>query len=231
MATMLTAKKKLVCSAFAAAVGVAAAAGSYAIADASKGAKGDKPAAAAAPAGQPEMKLPPGFTEADMQACVAAGTPGKQHEHLAKGAGTWECKTTMWMAPGAEPVTSGGTSTVTPFLDGRFTKVEMKGEMPGMGPYHGFGTYGFDNVQQKFVATWLDNHGTGIMHGTGDLSADGKVLTWTFHHTCPITKKPVVMREVETITGENTRTLEMYGTPPKGDKEYKMMSIAMTRKP
>src|SRR5687767_2681498 len=87
-----------------AAIGLAAAVGSFAIADSPK----DKPAAA-----QPEFKLPPGWTEADMKTCMMAGIPGKMHEHLAKGAGTWQGKTTMWMYPGAEPVKSECTSTAS----------------------------------------------------------------------------------------------------------------------
>ena len=47
------------------------------------------------------MQLPPGWTAEDMQAMMAAGTPGKMHEHLAKDVGMWQGKTTMWMAPGA----------------------------------------------------------------------------------------------------------------------------------
>lgn len=35
-------------------------------------------------AGAPELKLPPGWTAEDMQACMLAGTPGKMHEFLAK---------------------------------------------------------------------------------------------------------------------------------------------------
>ena len=37
----------------------------------------------------------------------AAATPGKMHEYLAKGAGTWLGKNTMWPLPGAEPMKSG----------------------------------------------------------------------------------------------------------------------------
>ena len=37
------------------------------------------------------------------------------------------------------------------------------------------------------------------------------------------------MREVETITGPNTKTLEMFGTDPKSGKEFKMMSIELTK--
>jgi len=75
----------------------------------------------------------------------------------------------------------------------------------------------------------IDNQGTGIMNGTGELSADGKVLTWTYTFNCPLTKKPTPMREIETITGDKTKTLEIYSVEPKSGKEYKMMVIEFTK--
>src|SRR5688572_3180198 len=68
--------------------------------------------AGAKPAGPGEMKLPPGWTEADMQACMAAGTPGEMHKRLAQGVGEWKGKNTMWMGPGSEPMTTDCTSKV-----------------------------------------------------------------------------------------------------------------------
>jgi hypothetical protein len=189
-----------------------------------------EPSKDSAPAGAPEMKLPPGWTAEDMQACAAAATPGKMHEVLAKGVGTWSGKNSMWMAPGTDPIKSDSVTTVMPMMDGRFFHIESKGEMPGMGQFHGAGVYGFDNVSQKFQGVWVDNMGTGMMTGTGELSSDGKTLTWTYTYNCPIQKKAVTMREVETITGPNTKTLEMYGADPKSGKEYKMMVIEFTKK-
>jgi hypothetical protein len=182
-------------------------------------------------AGQVEFQLPPGWTAADMEACMLAGTPGEEHKKLAEAAGTWHGKTTMWMAPDTEPMpASECTAKITPIMDGRFTKCEWSGEMPGMGPYNGFGLYGFDNVTKKYTAIWIDNHGTGIMQGEGDRSADGKVFTLTYIHSCPITKKPAEIRSVETVTGPNTKTLEMFATDPKSGKEYKMMRTELTKK-
>ena len=75
-------------------------------------------------------------------------------------------------------------------MDGRYTKSEYKGDIPGMGAFHGLGYNGFDNVSQKFVSFWLDNMGTGIMEGEGTLSPDGRTMTWTFEYNCPINKRP-----------------------------------------
>ena len=212
-------RNHLIAFAFIAAVGLAGVVASIAVAQPSKDSKA---------AGQPQ--LPPGWTAADVQAFAVAGTPGAMHAHLAKGIGEWHCKTTMWMAPGAEPIRGEGKTSVTSAMDGRYTRCEITGDMPGMGPYHAEGFYGFDNVTQQFVSTFIDNHSTGINTGTGQLSPDGKVLTWAFTHNCPITKKPAIIREVETITGADTKTLEMFGTDPKSGKEFKMMSIELTRK-
>ena len=193
--------------------------------------KDAKPAAAGATNKPPEMKLPPGWTEADMQACMVAGTPGKMHEMLARDAGTWHGKNTMWMGPGTEPMQAESTTTITSVMGGRYTKAEVKGDMPGgMGPFEGFGIYGYDNVTQKFTASWIDSMSTGIAQGTGELSKDGKSLTITYTYACPITKKPSTLREVHTRTGENTKTLEMYGIDPKSGKEFKMMKVDLTKK-
>ncbi|MBI4582381.1 MAG: DUF1579 domain-containing protein [Planctomycetes bacterium] len=214
-------RKKLVAPALIVAAGLAIVVGSIAIADPSRESK---------PTTQPEMKLPPGWTEADMQACVRAGTPGKMHEHLAKSVGEWRGQTTMWMVPDAEPTKGECTSTVKSILDGRYTKIKMSGQGCDMGPYEGLGIYGFDNVSQKFVSVWIDNHSTGIMNGVGAMSEDGKTITWEFTVNCPITQKPTVLREIETITGPDTKTLEMFATDHKSGKEFKMMTIKLTKK-
>lgn len=181
------------------------------------------------PENMPELKLPPGWTTEDMQACMIAGTPGKMHEFLAKGAGTWKGTCQMWMAPGTEAASTEMTSVITSVMDGRYTTCQTSCDMPGMGPFTGSGTYGYDNVAQAFQATWIDNHSTGIATGTGTLSADQKTLTWSYTMNCPITKKPAALREVQKYTGENTMTMEMFGTDPKSGKEFKMMHVEFAR--
>lgn len=184
---------------------------------------------ALAPAGEQQMQLPPGWTEADMQACMAAGTPGEQHAFLAEGAGEWHGKSMMWMAPDTEPLKSVCTSTVTTMMDGRFLKTKMSGEMPGMGPFNGFGLAGFDNVSGNFVSCWIDNCGTGIMTGTGDLSADQKTLTWNFTYNCPVTGGPTKFREIQRFLDDDRMEMEMFMTDPKSGKEYRSMHIEFTR--
>lgn len=181
-------------------------------------------------AGHGEMQLPPGWTEADMQACMEAGTPGEMHEQMARGAGVWDGKCLSWMSPDMEPMPSTCKSTVKSVMGGRFLKYDIDGEMPGMGPYLGSGVIGYDNISKEFVSTYYDNYNTGLMIGTGELSADGKTMNWTFTANCPITKKPMTYREIETITGPRTKTFELFGPDPKTGKEYKIMSIEFKKR-
>jgi hypothetical protein len=202
--------------------------GSIAVAQPAKDPK--DPTKTKMPAGDKMPELPKGMTQADMEACMQAATPGPMHAWLAERVGTWSGKCKMWMGPDSEPVSSDCTTTFATAMDGRFVKSETSGEMAGMGPFNGFGLYGYDNVSQKFQSTWIDNWGTGMMTGTGERSSDGKKVTWDFTYNCPMTKKPCKMKEIETFSGKDSFTMEMHGTDPKSGKEFKMMEIAYTRK-
>lgn len=224
----------MICRHICAVAGLAVLAGSIAFAQQTKDSKpATQPSTTQTTKAQPghdKPQLPPGMTEADMQACMEAGTPGPNHAYLTELVGTWTGKSTMWMTPEAQPVNSECTMTVTSLLDGKFIKCEHNGEIPGMGPFHGYGLSGFDNVSQTFQSTWIDSCGTGMMVGKGQLSTDKSTLTWNFDYNCPITKKPAIFREVERRTGKDSMTMQMFGTDPKSGKEFKMMEIAFTRK-
>ncbi|MCS7034884.1 MAG: DUF1579 domain-containing protein [Phycisphaerae bacterium] len=187
------------------------------------------PVGAAEPADSQRMQLPAGWTIADIQTCIEAGTPGKMHEFLAKSVGRWTGTQTRWMYPAAEPVSSRCDRIVTSIYDGRYLKVEMHSEIPGIGPLHGFGLYGYDNVTKEFVSTWIDSWGTGIMNGTGKLDPDGKILHWSYKYNCPLTKRPATIREVQTVTGPNTRIMEWFTTDPKSGQEYQMLRVEFER--
>ena len=178
---------------------------------------------------QKDAKLPPGFTAQDMKAMAEAGTPGKMQALLVGEKGTWEGTNVIRMAPDAPEVSGAMKSTITPLMDGRYTRIDVTGEIAGMGEYKGEGTYGYDNVAEKFVCTWIDSMSTGFMTGEGELSPDGKTITWTFKYHCPIRKGPATMRQTETI-GSDKKVLEMIGSDPKTGKEFRMNRIEMARK-
>jgi hypothetical protein len=168
------------------------------------------------------------------KAMMEAGTPGAMHKELMSHAGTWDGKVKMWMAPGAPAEESTCTTVNTTMMDGRFLRGETRGNMLMGGqtmPFEGFGVYGYNNTTGNFESTWCDNMGTMQMNFTGKMSPDHKKVTWESHFFCPIMKKTTWMREVETMNGPDSMTLEMYGPDMQTGKEMKMMEIQYTRKP
>lgn len=212
----MSSRKSLIAVAFVAVAGLVA--GSFAIA-------GEKPTD---PKGGAKMEIP-GMDPAHMQACMEAGTPGKNHAWLQTMVGNWKGTTQMWMSPEmTEPTKSVCTESVTGLMDGKFIQCDMSSDMMGM-PFKGRGTTGYDNVSKKFVGTWIDNMGTGIMTGTGDQSADGKVMKWEYTVNCPIAKKPITMKATETYNGADSFTMVFWMTDLKSGKEFKHMQIDMSR--
>ena len=118
-------------------------------------------------------------------------------------------------------------SKATMIMDGRYLFDKVKGTFGGM-PFEGMGTTGYDNGRKKFVATWIDSMGTGIMIGEGDYDADKKSWSYTAKSTEPMSGQSILTRSVERIVDDNTWVMEMYGPGPDG-KEFQMMEITYHR--
>ena len=175
---------------------------------------------------------PPKMTaeqQAMMEKMTKAATPGPQHEMLKKMAGEWNAKVTSQMDPSQPAEVEQSTSTLTMLMDGRYCQEVTSGNMMGQ-PFSGMGLTGYDNVLGKYVSTWIDNMGTGIMTSVGTADASGKVITWIGTMSDPVTGKPSKSRMVTTIKDDDHHTFEMYGTPPGGKKEMKMLTIEYSRK-
>jgi hypothetical protein len=185
-------------------------------------------AATAAFAADPP-KAPAADQQTMMDKMMKAATPGPQHEMLKKMAGEWNT-TVKFLADPTQPMQeSQGSSTITSLMDGRYCQEVATGQMMGQ-PFSGMGITGYDNVMGKYVWSWIDNMGTGIMSGTGTANASGKVITWSGTMMDPVTGKPNKERMVTTIADDNHYTFEMYGIPPGAKKEMKMLTIEYSRK-
>jgi hypothetical protein len=167
--------------------------------------------------------------QAMMEKMTKAATPGPQHEMLKKMAGEWNAKVKFQMDPSQPWQESQSTSTITVLMDGRYCQEVVSGQMMGA-PFSGMGITGYDNVLGKYVSTWIDNMGTGIMTSQGTSDASGKVLTFIGTMSDPVTGKASKSRMVTTIVDGDHHTLDMYAVPPGGKKEMKTMTIEYTRK-
>ena len=167
--------------------------------------------------------------QAMMEKMTKAATPGPQHEQMKKWAGDWNAKVKFQMDPSQPWQESQSTSTITLLMDGRYCQEVVSGQMMGA-PFNGMGITGYDNVLGKYVSTWIDNMGTGVMTSQGTADASGKVITFVGTSSDPVTGKPAKVRMVSTIVDDDHHTLDMYSVPPGGKKEMKTMTIEYSRK-
>lgn len=187
--------------------------------------------AAMAPATEPakDESFVPVDSATMMKAWMAAATPGDMHKSMAKSDGKWMGETTMWGTADAKPTTSTSEMTNKMIMGGRYQLGEFKGDMMGM-PFEGMSIMGYDNTKKKFVSSWVDNAGTGIMTMEGNWDDASKSMTMTGTMMDPATHKNCDMKEVFTMVDDDHQTLEMWGPDPKTGKQYKNMEIRFTRK-
>ncbi|WP_080777346.1 DUF1579 domain-containing protein [Chryseobacterium phocaeense] len=165
-----------------------------------------------------------------MKAWMEYSTPGEMQKTLAASDGNWTGTTTTWMENGGNPVTSQSECTNKMILGGRYQQSTYKGNFMGM-PFEGMSLMGYDNTKKKFVSTWVDNMGTGIMHAEGDWNPSKKSIELKGKMTDPARPgEECDFREVYTFTDANNHMMEMYGPDSKTGKEYKTMEIKFTRK-
>lgn len=164
------------------------------------------------------------------KAWIEYATPSDMHQMLAKSDGNWMGQTTMWMEDGGKPMTSMSEAVNKMMFDGRYQMSNHKGNMMGM-PFEGLSIVAYDNSKKKFVSTWIDNMGTGIMSMEGDWNPSTKSIEFKGKMTDPSRPgKDCDVREVFTFVDDNTQKMEMYGPDPKTGKEFKTMEIKFTKK-
>jgi hypothetical protein len=182
--------------------------------------------AAATPAPEAET-APPMDSAAMAKAWENYMTPGDMHKWMASMDGKWEGEVSSWMAPDAPPTTSKVTCENKTIMGGRYQESVNKGNMMGM-PFEGRGTMAYDNSKKKFISTWIDNMGTGIMTMEGTYDEASKTLNMSGKMTDPASGKDIDMREVVTMPDDKHQVMAMYCN--QHGKEFKTMEIKMTKK-
>lgn len=183
-------------------------------------------AACAGPQGQ--TLEPVAYSEqAMMDNWMAFMTPGAAHKQLESMVGTWDVKVTMFNPDGSSQ-SSDGTSQTTWLMDGRFLLEEVHGSFDGM-PFHGIGTTGYDNMKQRYVYSWCDNMGTGIMFGEGQWDPARRAFHFTGEAPDVLRGRYVPTRSTNTQLDANRWKAEMWGPGPDG-REMKSMELLYTRR-
>lgn len=183
---------------------------------------------AATAAKAPEKKL---TKEEEEKVWMEYATPGAMHQWMAKTSGTWDGDMTMWMNPDSPAMKMKGVAQYKTLLDGRYLEGvhTSKMNMGGMEfPFEGKSTMAYDNHTKKFISTWIDNMGTGVMVLEGTYDEKTKTLTSTGKMVDPTAGGQVDVKEVVTFIDDNTQKMEMYCT--KNGKEMKTMEMMATKR-
>lgn len=164
--------------------------------------------------------------DAMMAAWQKAMTPSEGHRRLAPMVGSWKARTTFVMAPGAPPEVSEATSVHRWVLGGRYVEQVYRGISMGM-PFEGIGFTGYDNVQRRYVGTWMDNFGTGLMTSVGTGRPREAAMDFLAESCDP--SGAIVRFECKLrLRDRDHHTYEMWTKGPNG-KRYRMMLIEYTR--
>jgi hypothetical protein len=163
-----------------------------------------------------------------MAAWQRSMTPGEAHRRLAPLVGTWNAKSTFWMAPGAPPSTGDGVSEHRWVLGGRHVEQIYRGTTMGM-PFEGIGYTGYDNTQKRYVGSWMDTMSTGIMTSVGTGKPTSSRVAFESRMFDCTSGAEVVFESFVHIRDQNHHSFEMWTRSPAG-KRYRAMLVDYTRK-
>ena len=178
-----------------------------------------------APTGPPDSAQ----MAAMMKAWEDFAKPGDMHSWMKKSAGTWVSDSVAsWMMPGEPPTYGKAASTEKVLLGGLYMEGDYSGIMMGA-PMSGKSLMGYDKMKKKFVMSWVDNMGSGIVRMEGEYDAATKTLNMKGKQSDPGRNIETDMRQEQKWIDDNTYMLTMYGTGHDG-KEAKFMQGTFKRK-
>jgi hypothetical protein len=164
--------------------------------------------------------------EAMMAAWQKVMNPGAPHQRLEPIVGSWRVKTTMTMTPNAPPDVSEGVSEHRWVLGGRFVEQVFRGTIGGA-PFEGLGYTGYDNATRKYIGTWMDTFGTGLMTSVSVGKPSDTGIDFESDGFDPA-GKPMKMWSKARVQDPDHHTYEMWAKGPNGRK-FRTMLIEYTR--
>ena len=164
--------------------------------------------------------------EALMAAWQKVMTPADSHRRLEPLVGTFQARTTITMQLGADPHVSEGKSEHRWILGGRFVEQHYRSSMMGM-PFEGVGFTGYDNAAKRYVGSWMDTAGTGIMNSCGTGKPSDKEIKTIADSYDPSGKRIWFDCKIR-IQDRDHHSFEMWTKAPSG-KRYRTMLVEYTR--
>jgi hypothetical protein len=94
-------------------------------------------------------------------------------------------------------------------------------------PFEGIGYTGYDNPSKRYVGTWMDTFGTGLMSSVGTGKPTDKKMAFVAEAIEP-SGKTVMFDCVITVKDHDHHAYEMWTKAPNG-KRYRTMRVDYVR--
>ena len=167
----------------------------------------------------PPMNPP---AEDPMKAWAEFGKPGEEQARLKAFVGEWAVHVKMTGEAGKEEEMDG-TSTFTMVMGDRYLRQVAIGSFGGA-PFEGNAIFAYDKGAKKWVSSWIDSMGTGIMAGEGEETVKGK--SWTFKSSFVGPTGPTATKDVYTFVSDKEISHESF----MGGSDKPMMTLNYKRK-
>lgn len=153
---------------------------------------------------------------------------GPMHHLLMQWVGHWRQELKIWPNPKVkEPAISRLDFEGRVICEGKFLEGSVRGEMMKKN-YEAHTVIGYDNIKRKFIKTWLDNLGTGILILEGTMDEQTKTIDFLGTTLDPLTRQPLKVHQVMKLISPDKYILEVYREGKDG-MEFKSMEITATR--
>ena len=113
-------------------------------------------------------------------------------------------------------------------LGERFVETTYRGEVVGR-PFEGLKIEGYENASKEYVSTWRDNLGTHTLVFRGRCSDGCSERTMLANFLDPLSKQPLQIKGVTTITDEDGYAYSTFIVTPDGS-EFKTMELEAHRR-
>jgi Protein of unknown function (DUF1579) len=168
-----------------------------------------------------------GHDAAIVKAMDNAMDPGEGQKKLEFLVGNFDVRVLVWLDPSKPPIESRAVSMSSWVLGHRYVQQMLSGFVMGE-PWSGIGYAGFDNVQGKYVACYMDSGSTGMEWYTGGMAPDGRSAKLTATIYDALTHKPTKVEMRLNITPDGQHQTELWQADPSG-KMVKIMELDYRR--
>jgi len=174
-----------------------------------------------------QLATTPAGNAAIVKAMDNAMDPGDAQKKLEFLVGKYDVKVLIWIDPSKPPIESRGVSIATWVLGHRYIQQMLSGFVLG-DAWAAIGYAGYDNLQKKYVACYMDNGSTGMEWYSGGMAADGKSASLLANSIDAETLRPVKLEMKLVIDQNGEHQTELWQSDPSG-KMVKIMELQYRR--